>query len=53
VETFVIVAITGGTGRFADATGSFTMHTIIRFDMRLGAFVIDLAEMLPGGTINY
>jgi hypothetical protein len=29
------------------------MHTIIRFDPTKGRFVIDLAEVLPGGTIGY
>jgi hypothetical protein len=53
VETFVIVEIAGGTGRFQNATGSFTMHTIIRFDPGLGRFVLDFAEVMPGGTIGF
>lgn len=52
-ETFAIAEFTGGTGRFQDATGSFIMHTITRFDYATGRFVIDLAEVLPGGTIAY
>ena len=53
VETFATVTITGGTGRFDGATGSFVTHTITRFDYDAGRFVIDLAEVLPGGTIAY
>lgn len=53
VETFAIIEADGGTGRFADATGSFVVHTITRFDFDAQQFVIDLAEFLPGGTIVY
>jgi hypothetical protein len=53
IETFAIVEIEGGTGRFADASGSFVIHTISRFDFDALEFVIDLAEVLPGGTIAY
>jgi hypothetical protein len=53
IETFAIVSIDGGTGRFAGASGSFVVHTITRFDFDHMAFVIDLTEVLPGGTISY
>jgi hypothetical protein len=53
IETFAIVSIDGGTGRFADASGSFVVHTITRFDFDRMEFVIDLAEVLPGGKIAY
>ena len=53
IETFAEVTFTGGTGRFDGATGSFVVHTIFRFDLAAGAFVLDLAEVLPGGTIRY
>jgi hypothetical protein len=53
IETFAIVEFAGGTGRFSDATGSFVVHTIFRMDFNIGEFVLDLAEVLPGGTIRY
>lgn len=53
VETFAIIDIAGGTGRFENATGSFVIHTITRFDFETFAFVIDLAELLPDGSIAY
>lgn len=53
VETFAITNIVGGTGRFENATGSFVAHTITRLDDDAGRFVIDLTEVLPGGTIVY
>lgn len=53
VETFALVEITGGTGRFVHAAGSFVTHTVSRFDFQSLEFVIDLAEVLPGGTISY
>lgn len=53
IETFATVDFAGGTGRFASADGSFTVHTIARFDGPSMAFVIDLAEVLPGGTLTY
>lgn len=53
VETFAIIDVVGGTGRFSQASGSFVVHTITRFDFIAEEFVIDLAEILPGGTIAY
>ncbi len=53
VETFAIIDVDGGTGRFEDATGSFIIHTITRFDVDAGMFVIDLAELLPDGSIAH
>ncbi len=53
IETFATVDFAGGTGRFANADGSFTVHTIARFDATSMAFVIDLVEVLPGGTLTY
>jgi hypothetical protein len=52
VETFAAVAVTGGTGRFEDATGSFVVHTIARIRPTL-RFAITLAEIMPGGTLGY
>jgi hypothetical protein len=52
VETFAEVAVTGGTGRFSDAGGSFVVHTIARIQPTLN-FAITLAEIMPGGTIGY
>jgi hypothetical protein len=52
VETFAAVEVTGGTGRFADATGSFVVHTIARITPTL-RFKITLAEIMPGGTIGF
>jgi hypothetical protein len=51
-ETFAEVAVTGGTGRFEGATGSFTVHAIARLGPTL-KFVVTFAEVLPGGTIGY
>lgn len=53
IETFATVDFAGGTGTFENASGSFTVHTIVRFDTTVMAFVIDLAEVLPGGTVTY
>ena len=53
IETFATVDFAGGTGTFENASGSFTVHTIARFDVTSMAFVIDLAEVLPGGTLTY
>ncbi len=53
IETFAEVEFAGGTGRFAGATGSFVVHTIFRFDFPTEAFVLELAEVLPGGTVRY
>lgn len=52
VETFAEVAVTGGTGRLADASGSFVVHMIARIQPTL-RFAITLAEILPGGTLGY
>ena len=53
IETFNIIEFAGGTGRFSGATGSFVVHSIFRFDHGAQEFVLDLAEVLPGGTITY
>ena len=53
IETFNIIEFDGGTGEFSRATGSFVVHTILRFDHDAEEFVIDLVEVLPGGTITY
>lgn len=53
IETFATADVSGGTGRFEGATGSFTVHTIARFDPAAPGFVIDEAEVLPGGSITY
>ncbi len=53
IETYAEVEFTGGTGRFSGATGSFVVHTIFRFDFATAAFVLDRAEVLPGGTVRY
>lgn len=52
VETFAEVAVTGGTGRFGDATGSFVVHTIARMQPTF-RFEITRAEILPGATLGY
>jgi hypothetical protein len=52
VETFAEVAVTGGTGRFAGATGAFVVHTIARMQPTM-KFAITVAEILPGGTLGY
>jgi hypothetical protein len=51
-ETFAEVAVTGGTGRFEGATGSFTVHAIARLGPTL-RFNVTFAEVMPGGTIGY
>jgi hypothetical protein len=53
IETFATAAFAGGTGRFAAASGSFVIHTIARFDIPTMSFVVELVEVLPGGTITY
>lgn len=53
IETFNIVEFVGGTGRFSGATGSFVAHSVLRFDHDEQEFVMDLAEVLPGGTITF
>lgn len=52
VEVFVRAAVTGGTGRFANATGSFVLHAMGRTLPTL-KFQIKLLEVLPGGAIGY
>jgi hypothetical protein len=52
VETFAAVDVTGGTGRFAEATGSFVVHSIARITPTL-RFRITLAEIMTGGTIGF
>jgi hypothetical protein len=52
VESFIEVAVTGGTGRFAGAQGSFVVHSIARLTPTL-KFAVTLAEILPGGTLGY
>jgi hypothetical protein len=53
IETFARIDIEGGTGQFENATGQFTTHTITRFDFDSNSFVMDLATVLPGGSITY
>jgi hypothetical protein len=53
IETFAEIEFAGGTGRFDGATGSFVVHTIFRFDFATEAFVLELVEVLPGGTVRY
>lgn len=53
VEMFAVVRIEGGTGRYQVATGSFVLHTISRFDFGAMQFVLDLVEILPGGTVVF
>lgn len=52
VETFTQTVVTGGTGQFSNATGSFVVHTIVRLKPTF-TFEITLAEILPGGTLTY
>ena len=52
IETFNVVEFDGGTDRFSEATGSFTVHSIFRFDHVDEEFVLELVEVLPGGTIR-
>jgi hypothetical protein len=52
VETFTRTMVTGGTGQFSDAAGSFVVHTIVRLTPTF-RFEITLAEILPGGTLTY
>jgi len=52
VETFAETRVTGGTGQFAGATGTFVVHTIARVQITL-KYEITLAEILAGGTLNY
>lgn len=46
-ESFVAVTITGGTGRFAGATGSFVTHTIVDI------FAASVISNELSGTIGY
>jgi hypothetical protein len=48
-EQFIEVDITGGTGRFRNATGFFVIHAIVD----LAAGEPQVIEILPGGTIHY
>ena len=52
VEVFAQTVVTGGTGRFANATGSFVLHTIGRLGSSL-KFDITMVEVLPGGTLGF
>jgi hypothetical protein len=51
IETVAIYTITGGTGRFEGATGSFTAHVWHEFAVNLGV-AIDPYIGLFGGTIS-
>ncbi len=53
IETFAVVDIEGGTGRFSGAHGEFITHTITRFDFDSNRFVMDLATILPGGSVTF
>lgn len=48
-EQFIEVEITGGTGRFRNASGFFVIHAIV--DLAAGEPTV--IEILPGGTISY
>ena len=52
VEVFARVHVTGGTGRFASASGVFVVHAIGRMRPTF-TFDITFAEILPGGTLGY
>ncbi len=49
-ESFITVDITGGTGRFANASGSFVSHTIFRLFPGLPVVV---SNEIIDGTIEY
>ncbi len=53
IETFAVIEFDGGTGPFEEASGSFVAHTIARFDFQQQTFVLDLVDVLEGGTITY
>lgn len=53
IETFVEIDFDGGTGKFADASGSAVLHLITHFDAGQGEFVIDEIGVLSGGSVQY
>lgn len=53
IEVFAEIEFDGGTGKFADASGSAVLHLITHFDAGAGQFVIDEVGVLPDGTIRY
>ena len=52
VEVFADVEVTGGTGRYDGATGSFVVHAIARL-MPTMRFSLTLVDVLPGAKITY
>lgn len=52
IESFVEIEFAGGTGQFADASGSAVLHVITHLDPGTAAFVIDEIGVLAGGSIE-
>lgn len=53
IEVFAEIDFDGGTGEFADASGSAVLHLITHVDPAQMQFVIDEIGVLAGGEITY